>query len=162
MPSLVVSAHEECSLPPTKYRLSNTLAGSANQVSRGGALLGSVTYAGASLVRFSPPLCGSKQVLTRVPRNSKPAALFAACNAALISAWKFLLVGLCCANDSPVPKASKTISAIAGLPLASFIVPPFTKYTTLISNKAGHMSIKFFVSDRHWRTTENRSVWGHS
>src|SRR5687768_17986132 len=77
MPSLVVSAHEECSLPPTKYRLSKTLAGSANQVSRGGALLGSVTYAGATSIRFSPPLCGSKQVLTRVPRNSKPAAVFA-------------------------------------------------------------------------------------
>src|SRR5687767_8241175 len=123
MPSLVVSAHEECSLPPTKYRLSKTLAGSANQVSRGGALLGSVIYAGATSVRFSPPLCGSKQVLTRVPRNSKPAAVFAACNAALISASKFLLVGVCCANGSPVPRPSKTTSAIAGLRLTSFIVP---------------------------------------
>src|SRR5918995_3988824 len=122
MPSLVVSAHEECSLPPTKYRLSKILAGSANQISRGGALLGSVIYAGATSVRFSPPLCGSKQVRTRVPRNSKPAAVFAACNAALISASKFLFVGVCCPNDAPVPRASNTTSTIAGLRLTSFIV----------------------------------------
>ena len=41
--SLLVRAHDECTFPPTKYRLSNTLAGSAYQVSRAGALAGLVT-----------------------------------------------------------------------------------------------------------------------
>ena len=40
MPSRVVSAHEEWIFPPTKYRLSNTFAGSAYHDSRGGALFG--------------------------------------------------------------------------------------------------------------------------
>ena len=46
MPSRVVSAQDEWILPPTKYRLSKTLAGSAYQVSRAGALAGFLAVAG--------------------------------------------------------------------------------------------------------------------
>src|SRR5687768_17810541 len=56
IPSVVVNAHDEWTLPPTKYRLSKTFAGSAYQLFRGGALEGSVTYAGTTSEVFSPPL----------------------------------------------------------------------------------------------------------
>src|SRR6267378_209038 len=95
IPSRVVRAHAEWILPPTKYRLSKTLAGSAYQVLRAGALAGFATYAGTTSLASSPPLWGRRQTLTSVPRNSKPAAVFADCTAAWASASKSLLAGDC-------------------------------------------------------------------
>src|SRR6266571_5342871 len=95
IPSLVVKAQDEWILPPTKYRLSKTLAGSAYQVSRAGALAGFATYAGTASLESSPPLWGRRQTRTSVPRNSKPAAVFADCTAAWASASKSLLAGGC-------------------------------------------------------------------
>src|SRR6266705_1308705 len=95
IPSLVVKAQDEWILPPTKYRLSKTLAGSAYQVSRAGALAGFATYAGSTSLESSPPLWGRRQTRTSVPRNSKPAAVFADCTAAWASASKSLLAGAC-------------------------------------------------------------------
>src|SRR6266852_8563867 len=95
IPSRVVRAHEEWILPPTKYRLSKTLAGSAYQVSRAGALAGFAMYAGRTSLESSPPLWGRRQTRTSVPRNSKPAAVFADCTAAWASASKSLLAGAC-------------------------------------------------------------------
>src|SRR3954468_1293853 len=77
MPSLVVSAHAEWTLPPTKYRLSKTFAGSAYQEERGGALLGSDTYGAGMSLKSSLLLGGRKQVRASVPRNSNSAAFFA-------------------------------------------------------------------------------------
>src|SRR5258708_30072973 len=95
IPSRVVRAHEEWILPPTKYRLSKTLAGSAYQLSRSGAFAGFATYAGTTSLASSPPLWGTRQTRTSVPRNSKPAASFADCTAAWVSASKSRFVGDC-------------------------------------------------------------------
>src|SRR6267143_993733 len=95
IPSRVVKAHEEWILPPTKYRLSKTLAGSAYQVSRAGALAGFAMYVGRTSLESSPPLWGRRQTRTSVPGNSKPAAVFADCTAAWASASKSLLAGAC-------------------------------------------------------------------
>src|SRR5690242_14468921 len=69
MPSLVVSAHDEWIFVPTKYRLSNTFAGSVYQVSRGGGGGGATSGPGA--------VCGATQTRTSVPVKSKPAAFLA-------------------------------------------------------------------------------------
>src|SRR5882672_12454710 len=95
IPSRAVRAQEEWILPPTKYRLSKTLAGSAYQVSRSGAFAEFATYGGTASLESSPPLCGSRQTRTSVPRNSNPAAVFADCTAAWASASKSLLAGVC-------------------------------------------------------------------
>src|SRR5438309_6666064 len=95
IPSRVVKAQEEWILPPTKYRLSKTLAGSAYQVSRAGALAGFARYAGTTSLESSPPLWGRRQTRTSVPRNSKSAAVLADCTAAWASASKSLLAGDC-------------------------------------------------------------------
>src|SRR3954470_8889982 len=103
MPSLVVNAHAEWTLPPTKYRLSKTFAGSAYQEERGGALLGSDTYGAGMSLKSSLLLGGRKHVRASVPRNSNSAAFFAANCAAWTS---FDTVGsgaaLICAKAPPV------------------------------------------------------------
>src|SRR3977135_4167680 len=70
IPSLVVRAQAEWILVPTKYRLSNTFAGSVAQVARSGAGPGATSAPGA--------VCGATHTRTRVPVKSKPAAAFAA------------------------------------------------------------------------------------
>src|SRR5882672_7703574 len=109
MPSFVASAQDEWILPPTKYRLSNTFAGSAYQVSRAGALAGSVMYGGTTSLASSPPLCGSRQTRTSVPRNSNPAAVLADCTAAWASASKSRLP---CAKVPEAASAAMKVKAI--------------------------------------------------
>src|SRR5215212_9785972 len=82
MPSRVVSAHAEWIFPPTKYRLSNTFAGSAYQDARGGALLGSDTYGAGTSRKSSLLLGGRRHVRASTPVNSNSDASFAACCAA--------------------------------------------------------------------------------
>src|SRR5437879_1913306 len=108
IPSRVVRAHEEWILPPTKYRLSKTRAGSAYQLSRAGALAGFATYAGTTSLESSPPLWGSRQTRTSVPRNSKPAAVFADCTAAWASASKSLFGACASAPHTANPPATST------------------------------------------------------
>src|SRR3954464_10760495 len=109
MPSRVVSAHAEWTLPPTKYKLSKTFAGSAYQEERGGALLGSDTYGAGMSLKSSLRLGGRKHVRTSVPRNSNSAAFFAANCAASTS---FDTVGsgaaLICAKAPPASVRAKT------------------------------------------------------
>src|SRR5881396_274509 len=121
IPSRVVRAHEEWILPPTKYRLSKTLAGSAYQVPRAGALAGFATYAGTTSLESSPPLWGRRQVRTSVPRNSKPAAVFAACTAAWASASKSLLAGAC-AKALHTANPPATASAVRENPTIFFLI----------------------------------------
>src|SRR4051794_38541522 len=114
IPSFVTSAHAEWTLPPTKYRLSKTFAGSAYQEERGGALLGSDTYGAGMSLKSSLLLGGRKHVRASVPRNSNSAAFFAVNCAASTS---FEIVGsgaaLICAEAPPVivvrPMMSPTI-----------------------------------------------------
>src|SRR5215472_2641601 len=69
IPALVVSAHEEWIFVPTKYRLSNTFAGSVYQVSRAGGGGGATSGPGA--------VCGATHTRTSVPVKSNPAAALA-------------------------------------------------------------------------------------
>src|SRR5882672_2052721 len=118
IPSRVVRAHAEWILPPTKYRLSKTLAGSAYQVSRAGALAGFATYAGTTSLASSPPLWGRRQTRTSVPRNSNPAAVLADCTAAWASASKSRLA---CANAPPATSAEST-AKLAEMPADRFMM----------------------------------------
>src|SRR5262245_15001135 len=88
MPSLVVSAHAEWIMVPTKYRLSNTLYGFAYQVARSGTR-GAAAGAGAGPPPRGAPappprgapvfkLSGATQMRANVPVYSVPAARLAA------------------------------------------------------------------------------------
>src|SRR5215472_6365802 len=100
-PSLVSRAQAECTLPPTKYRLSKTFAASAYHVSRGGAVLGSRTNDGTLSVVLTDPSAGRRHRRVSAPRNSNPAACCAARIASSISRVKSrcgsaVLTGLPC------------------------------------------------------------------
>src|SRR3954464_116072 len=102
MPSFVTSAHAEWTLPPTKYRLSKTFAGSAYHEERGGALLGSDTYGAGMSLKSSLRLGGRKHVRASVPRNSNSAAFFAAsCAASTFSEIVGSCAALICAKAPP-------------------------------------------------------------
>src|SRR5215472_3634850 len=92
IPALVVSAHEEWIFVPTKYRLSNTFAGSVYQVSRAGGGGGATSGPGA--------VCGATHTRTSVPVKSNAAAAFTRARYSSIG----LAGGVCaCAAPTPMP-----------------------------------------------------------
>src|SRR6266516_5425841 len=145
IPSRVVRAHEEWILPPTKYRLSKTLAGSAYQVSRAGALAGFAMYAGRTSLESSPPLWGRRQTRTSVPRNSKPAAVFADCTAAWASASKSLLAGDCAkalhaANPQAIARAAR------GKRTSSFLISALLRRSRLrVLDRGASLTLLFYL-----------------
>src|SRR5580658_4036774 len=102
IPSLVVSAHDERSLVPTKYTSSKTLAGSVYQRARSGGGAAGVTSRGAGAVR------GATQSAASKPGKSKPAAFLAAARCASI----VVAAGCASADATPrrVTKASATVT----------------------------------------------------